>query len=863
MATEGGAAEGSEDAKLLPGTHGGGICQALHLGGDSYSRLITTGADGRLAASNVAADPPVRAWAQKLSKGLGGPVTIAVSNDGVWLAVAEETDVGFQVWVHQLDEKGRMNGNGVQKPRSAGRFTLDVRHLCWHPTLPYLCMATDDGKVDIWWDAARLPDGGGPSTSRGNSKRQLCKTGNSDGAARCACFDPRGDRVAAAFASGQLVIFGIQDGSEKYRASIWQKAVPGKEQLSLAWHPDGEQLVLPGEPYLRVLASSDFSKEALRLEGGHRFSTTLAAWSASGDILATASFEAVALWSSGKLAKIFGFAAQPCSLVWGGSSFLAVGTEAGSMARLQASSSNGPASEEPKAEIQSKSQESEDQDATTATPRNEVQKAARSEETAEMKAAKVQVEAVAEIPVAQARFQPGATGSESSRRRYLAWNENGSLKLSMAAPPPGKRPRGVQAAGSVEVEYSRERGRSAVREVKAFEGLSFGALGPGNCVLVSKPGLDQSARIVVHLANPWEQRASFDSELPPEETPEAVAVGRHFVAVATAPHRFLRISTTSLMPIAVLALASDVVSMAACEDLLLVISEAPGPKALRAEPCLEFCLYGVSNKERLASGWLPLSPGASLRWIGFSAEAQPLALDTAGVLRTMAFTGGNDACLSMAPGTWLPVAELEGNGALLWPVRAEAGAILCAPLGKPREEPRVGAVQRLTEIRYKLPLGLDGELYERLLRHSLLSAQVSFAMSNDLLPAPARRAAREASGAPRRGPGAVAPAPSDDGKQVAHLFQKLVKSNDLEQALDVAIHYFASAKDGMQKEVRLLQSAQSYASTAGKEELGTRLEALLATRTLAGEAGNAEEVPAKRRAEASLESPSTSRVRTS
>jgi len=307
-----------------------------------------------------------------------------------------------------------------------------------------------------------------------------------------------------------------------------------------------------------------------------------------------------------------------------------------------------------------------------------------------------------------------------------------------------------------------------------------------------------------------------------------------------------------------------VISMVACEDLLFVVSEAPGPTALRLEPCLEFSLYGIANKEKLAKGSLPLSPGSSLRWIGFSADAQPLALDSAGVLQALVFTGGKDPLLSMAPGTWVPVAELEGKGELLWPVRAEGGALLCAELAKPKEEPRPGSMQRLIEIRYKLPLGgLDGELPERVLRQGMLCAQVSFAMAGDLLPAPARKAAREVAGPARRGPAAANP--NDDGKQAMRLFEKLAKSNDLEQALDVAIHFFAGFTDKQQKEVRMLQSALSFASRAGKEELEKRLEALLSTRTSSESTLESEEkAPAKRSADqASLESPTPLRVRTS
>eukprot|EP00931_Biecheleriopsis_adriatica_P095483 TRINITY_DN6908_c0_g1_i1.p1 TRINITY_DN6908_c0_g1~~TRINITY_DN6908_c0_g1_i1.p1 ORF type:complete len:888 (+),score=198.60 TRINITY_DN6908_c0_g1_i1:34-2697(+) len=867
-----------ETAVLLPGTHGAGSCEVLHLAA-AGDWLLTTGGDGRLASSDVSAELPTRAWAQKLANSVGGLATAAVSSDGAWLAMAEETETGFQVWVHQLDAKGRVNSTGAQKPRSAGRFTLDVRHLSWHPTLPYLCMATDDGKVDVWWDAARLPEGLA-SSSRGPSRKQLCKSSNPDGSARCACFDPRGELVAAAFASGQLVIFNFQDGKERYRGQLWPKAVAAKERserLCMAWHPSGEQLAVPGETSVRLLARANFGGEPSRLQGGHRFSTTHAAWSPSGKVLASASAEAVALWSfAGELCGVFRFSAQPCSLVWGADSLLAVGTEAGSLARLKVVS---PRAVSGSAEdtVPAASENSEPpavEEVSAAAPALEEARApeasARPQEEAAVGPSGTAPKEAAE-PAKQAAFQPGASSS-ALRRRYLAWNENGALKLllpsSGAASPASRRQRGGAAlpTGHVEVEYSRERGRSSVRELKAFEGLELGALGPGVCALASNPSYGQAARIVVHVATPW-QRASFDQELPAGERVEALAVGRGFVAVFTSPHRLLRITSTSLMPMGTLAVAGDVVCIVACEELLLCITEVPGAKEQRPEPCLEFSLYGVLNKERLASGSLPLSPRSCLRWAGFSAEAQPLTLDSAGVLRTMVLSGGKEPMLSMAPGTWLPVAELEDRGAKFWPVRAEAGALHCAEV-KAGDEPRVGGIQRLTEVRYKLPFGLEAELPERLLRQELLSAHVALAMASNLLPAPSRRAAREVTGIRRTGSSGGLNPSGDDGRQALRLFEKLTKSGDQEQALDVASHFLSrngSKQDQQQREARLLDAAKAFAEGAGREELVLRLTSLIAARSAQAAAADVEASGSLKRSseQASLQRHDASRLRMS
>jgi len=238
---------------------------------------------------------------------------------------------------------------------------------------------------------------------------------------------------------------------------------------------------------------------------------------------------------------------------------------------------------------------------------------------------------------------------------------------------------------------------------------------------------------------------------------------------------------------------------------------APGPQG--AEPALEYALYGISAKERLAAGRLPLSPAASLRWIGFSAEALPMALDTAGVLRVLALSGGAPLLASSA-GEWVPVVELEDSGARFWPVRAEGSSLFCAQAAKTSGEPRPGAVQRLQAVRFRLPFSAEAEAPERLLCKRLSGAHLSFALEAGLLPSPARNSARDAVGQRAR----------TDNHQVLKLFESTAKMGNLEEALDVASSYFSSSAA---QQVRLLQDARGVANTLGLEALAERVAAVL------------------------------------
>eukprot|EP00435_Cladocopium_sp_Y103_P016702 s1952_g4.t1 len=712
-------------------------CEVLRF---SEEKLWTCGVDGRLACSSFEGETLGRNWAQRISKLSTETPTAAISSDGRLLAVAEDTDAGFQVWVHQL-EKGRMNTS--QKPRNAGRFTLPISHLSWHATLPYLCISTDDGKLDVWWETKTEE-----SESKGTaSRRQLLRGENHLGGVRCAAIDPQLELLAAAFTSGELVVLTFPEGAEKHRSNLWPKAVSGSDHLRLAWQPNGQRLALPGSPSLRLLPRN--FGEIVELKGGHRYSTTMAAWSPSGDVLASASCEAVALWSDDCLRRIFEFKAQPTSFAWSGS-FLAVGAEGGHIARLSATIESSKTAEKPQEE-----EESGGADAPVDHQQAESQADEAKDEPQEPRIFK---------PAVQVKFQPG--GTRRGRRRLLAWNDHGWLKLVISSSSKQR---------VVEVKHFKCQDPTSGRELKA-DGVEIGALGPGLCALASP------SHVVVHLASLgtfW--TSSFEHHLPGEHI-EAVAISRSFVAIFVAPFRLLRLFTPSFIPLGVLAMPMDIVSMVACNHLLFCVFQARAKRDLR----LHFSLFDVEKQEKLSSGRLPLSQQSTLRWIGFSADAgpQPLALDSAGILR--ALIQNDQWVMSLTPQSWVPVAELDAD-CKLWPVWAESGVLRCMEV-RPGEEPKVPA-QRLTTINYKLPVSLDG----------LDADKASGALLKHFL-SHSKKIQRDS---------------------MVRLFEEHLKLKDSELALDIARCYLGHEQGHkMQSMQSLVQSAEK----AGLNDLALRLE---------------------------------------
>eukprot|EP00929_Paragymnodinium_shiwhaense_P094524 TRINITY_DN5513_c0_g1_i1.p1 TRINITY_DN5513_c0_g1~~TRINITY_DN5513_c0_g1_i1.p1 ORF type:complete len:968 (+),score=246.22 TRINITY_DN5513_c0_g1_i1:97-3000(+) len=852
-------AEEEEEALVFAALHGDGACEVAHLSADRR-RLLSIGSDGRMLSADVSGKQPLKVWAARVADKNGSLTSAAVSPDAGWLAFGQDIESGFGVWVCKLDTvKGSPD---TSKMTMAGRYTLPARHLCWHPSAKYplLGIGTDDGRVQVW--------------SRDSRQKKDYAAANVGGV-RCIAFDPRGELLAAAFDSGALVIFGLKDRTEKFRCKPWPKSLSGSERLLLAWRPDGEELALPGSVAVRLVRRGCYKDPAVSLEGVHRHATTVAAWSPSVGsgaglaLLATASADAVAVWSGQQLLRACRTDAAPFSLLWSrlgvgigelpatSKLHLAIGSVSGAVGALsfkRPDEAPAPPSSQAKPEevAASPPQASTTQqiDGLLSTqPSSLASQRLQSQESllSAMSQVSLGPDSAETAVIEQKAFQPGATrfqrGTALSsqkagpqKRRYLAWNEHGMLKHFVGEDPgrslnkrEAKR-RGLKplqgAICSLQVEYARERG--GVRELKVPAGLTMGALGPGVCAFALSPqSVEEAARIVVHLASPWE-RPSFEHLLPVGESVSALAVGREFLAVAvTLPSqtqpRLLRIHSLTGTSLGILSMAGDVVCLSASEDLLLCVLRAPGRQA--DEPLLDYCLYCVSGKELLASGRLPLSPGASLRWVGFSSETLPLAVDSAGAFRVLAASA--DRALTLGgDSSWIPVADLEENGARLWPVRAEGGILFCAevPKGVANAEPQVGVVGRLRDVPFRLPfgggVGMAGP--EKCLRHRLFAGQLSFAAEAELLHH-----------------ALVPKAKANAATQTAFvetsalkLFEVALKAGDLTKALDLVCLYPDFGAESQETRLRCLKTAKGLTSTASAKadgmevRLETRIESL-------------------------------------
>mmetsp|Transcript_33781 Transcript_33781/g.61253 ORF Transcript_33781/g.61253 Transcript_33781/m.61253 type:complete len:627 (+) Transcript_33781:61-1941(+) len=272
-------------------------------------------------------------------------------------------------------------------------------------------------------------------------------------------------------------------------------------------------------------------------------------------------------------------------------------------------------------------------------------------------------------------------------------------QLEGVARPPGAGPRLLawNACGHVatypkqlRVEVHPSADEKPVR-VADYDGLQMASISPGGTCFAAGSKSTGGPRLLLRPAERWE-KAVFSASLVGDEAPEAVACGVDFVAVLTS-RRMLRLYTFSGMPIGLLSVSGRSVALAARQTLLLVVTRS----LLAATPAdsddvLDFRILESQTRAEVAAGRLPLSPGSRLRWIGFSEDLVPVAIDTAGAVRALLGSGaGSWGPQSGRGAEWTPVLSLaqhEAELGPLWAVKAEQAAITFAEVGLHAQEPQ-------------------------------------------------------------------------------------------------------------------------------------------------------------------------------
>ncbi|EOD21019.1 hypothetical protein EMIHUDRAFT_450890 [Emiliania huxleyi CCMP1516] len=221
---------------------------------------------------------------------------------------------------------------------------------------------------------------------------------------------------------------------------------------------------------------------------------------------------------------------------------------------------------------------------------------------------------------------PSATPLRNSRR-FLLWNLTGMV-LS----------RDENTYSAIEVEFSDATKHRTMRLTDHY-GFSMAALDEAAVLVASRSnhGKTRNPSTVVYrpLAS-WAPNSDWQVQLEKGEEAVAVAVGHKFALVATSA-RYLRVYSHTGAPRSLLCHGGPLVALAASRGL--------------AALALLVTLYDLrepARPVRLASELLPLSPGATLDWVGFSEAGALSTVDSAGVAEhhwVVGLTGAQLMCI--------------------------------------------------------------------------------------------------------------------------------------------------------------------------------------------------------------------------
>ena len=222
----------------------------------------------------------------------------------------------------------------------------------------------------------------------------------------------------------------------------------------------------------------------------------------------------------------------------------------------------------------------------------------------------------------------------SNGRRFLLWNLTGMV-LS----------RDEQTYSAIEVDFNNTEQHRTLRLTDRY-GFSMAALDGAAVIFGSRSNNGNPSTVVYRPLASWAPNSEWQVQFEKGEEAQAVALGHKFAAVATSA-RYLRVYSHTGAQRALLCFNAPLVAMAASHGLLALVQH--DGRANGADQSMQVVLFDMRDAARpvrLATAPLPLSPGATLHWVGFSEAGGLATVDSAGVVRQ---------CMRANGFEWVPV----------------------------------------------------------------------------------------------------------------------------------------------------------------------------------------------------------------
>ncbi|KAL5011184.1 hypothetical protein ScPMuIL_011733, partial [Solemya velum] len=219
-------------------------------------------------------------------------------------------------------------------------------------------------------------------------------------------------------------------------------------------------------------------------------------------------------------------------------------------------------------------------------------------------------------------------------------------------------------------------------------------------ILAADKDDDTPSKLTCMHFGSWDNAKEWTTSLPEGENIQAITVGEKWIAVAT-DRRYVRMFSLAGVQREMFSIPGPVVCMSGQNNRLMLIYHKG--MAIPGDQSLELLLIKVDGKRKrtLLNGIsLPLSPKASVSWLGFTAEGTPLYMDSAGVVRMLNKAFGP---------SWTPVANTKthakGKSDHYWLVSVHENPqqLRCIPCKGSRYPPTLPR-PAVTILPFELPL---------------------------------------------------------------------------------------------------------------------------------------------------------------
>ncbi|KAL4584152.1 hypothetical protein LXL04_008743 [Taraxacum kok-saghyz] len=645
-----------------------------------------------------------------------GVTTLALSPNSTCLASGSNDR---SVKLYKFPGKMSINfiSSGGEFESNITRFTLPIRALSFNRSGTMLAAGGDDDGIKL----INTIDGSVARVLKGHR-----------GSITSISFDPKSEYLASVDSLGTVTIWELQSGTTIHTLkNISPPTPPDFTTLTaLGWSPDGEILAVSGFKNDVVMYDRDTAEKLFTLRGDHTQPVCFLTFSVNGKYIATSGLDKqVLIWDVLKKQDIERqkFEEVVCCMAWKPhGNALAVIDGVGKYgvwdsvvpSSMTSPTEGGPTKQndgllffdEEEKEIstsgsisdhgeedslmssepptrkrlrQFKYDEDSDEDISL-LPKVE---SSKKRDVANMKNGKGGITGVVTFtgPKMQEAFQPGVTSVQSGKRRFLCYNMLGSITTMEH-----------EGYSHIEIDFHDTGRGPRVPAMTDYFGFTMASLNENGSVFANICKGDKNMSTLMYRPfRSWANNSEWSMRFEEEEV-RAVALGTYWVAAITSLN-FLRIFTDAGLQRHVVSLDGPVVTASGFGDELAIVTHS-SPTLPSNEQMLEFRVYNVGNGTQPIRGRLPLTPGSTLTWFGFSEDGQLSSFDSVGVLRVFTNQYG---------GSWVPLfsaGKLKKKDESYWVVGLNKTNLFCVVCKSPDKFPQAVPKPVLTLLDLCIPL---------------------------------------------------------------------------------------------------------------------------------------------------------------